>query len=69
MQLLLEISDKFRSSVRNDGFWHAMQTQDASKIQLSVLISPIVGVHLNESSYYRVDGLFLSMILIKNLLS
>jgi hypothetical protein len=50
MQLLPEMSDKLGPSVRNDGLGHTMQTQDASNIQLNVLLSPVVGVHLNEMS-------------------
>jgi hypothetical protein len=50
MQLLLEMSDKLRSSVRNDGFGHTKQTHDTSNIQFNVLLSPIVGVHQNEMS-------------------
>jgi hypothetical protein len=45
MQLLPEMSDKLGSSVRNDSLGHTMQTQDASNIQLGVLLSSIVGVH------------------------
>jgi hypothetical protein len=37
-------------SVRNVGLGHTMQAQDVSNIQFSVLLSPVVGVHLNEMS-------------------
>jgi hypothetical protein len=50
MQLLPEMSDKLGSSVRNDGLGCTMQTQDASNIQLNILLSPIVGVYWNEMS-------------------
>jgi hypothetical protein len=50
MQLLLEMSNKLGSLVRDDGHGHTMQTQDARHIQLSALVSPIVGVHRNEMS-------------------
>jgi hypothetical protein len=50
MQLLPEMSNKLRSSVRDDGLGHTMQTQDASNIQFSVLLSLVVGVHRNEMS-------------------
>jgi hypothetical protein len=50
MQLLPEMSDKLGPSVRNDGLGHTMQTQDVSIIQLSVILSPVVGVHWNEMS-------------------
>jgi hypothetical protein len=52
MQLLLETSNKMGSSVRNDGLGHTMQTQDASNIQFSILLNPIVGVHRNEVSRF-----------------
>jgi hypothetical protein len=45
MQLLAEMSDKLGSSIRNDGLEHVMQINDTSNIQLSVLLSPVVGVH------------------------
>jgi hypothetical protein len=44
------MSDKLGPSVRNDGLQHTMQTHDASNIQLSVLLSPVEGVHLNNMS-------------------
>jgi hypothetical protein len=47
-QQLTEVSDELGSSIRNDGVRHTMQTQDARKIQLSILLSPIEGVHRNE---------------------
>jgi hypothetical protein len=50
MYLLPESSDELGPSVRNDGLRHTMQTQDARNIQLSVLFSPIEGVHWNEMS-------------------
>jgi hypothetical protein len=50
MQLLLEMSDKLGSWVEIDGLGHTMQTHDAGNVQLSVLLSPIVGVHQNEMS-------------------
>jgi hypothetical protein len=50
MQLLPEASDELGTSIRNDGLWHTMQTQDARNIQLDVLFSPIEGVHQNEMS-------------------
>jgi hypothetical protein len=50
MQLLLEMSNKLGSSVRNDGLGHTMLTQYMSNIQLSVLLSLVVGVHRNEMS-------------------
>jgi hypothetical protein len=50
MQLLPEASDELGTSIRNDGLWHTMQTQDARNIQLDVLFSPIEGVHRNEMS-------------------
>jgi hypothetical protein len=43
-----KMSDKLGSSVKNDGLGNTMQTQDASNIQLSVLLSPVVGVHRND---------------------
>jgi hypothetical protein len=51
MQQLPEMSDKLGSLVRNDGLGHTMQTQDASNIQFSVLLSPVVGVHQNEQTW------------------
>jgi hypothetical protein len=48
MQLLLEMSNKLGSLVRNDGFMHAMQTQDTSKVQLNIFLSLVVDVHQNE---------------------
>jgi hypothetical protein len=39
-----------RALVRNDGLGHTMQTQDVSSIQFSVLLSPVVGLHMNEVS-------------------
>jgi hypothetical protein len=45
MQLLPEASDKLGTSIRNDGLWHTIQTQDARNIQLSLLFSPVEGVH------------------------
>jgi hypothetical protein len=50
MQLHLEASDELVPSVRNDGLWYTMQTLDARNIQLSVLLSPVEGVHQNEMS-------------------
>jgi hypothetical protein len=50
MQLLPEASGLLGTSIRNDGLWHTMQTPDARNIQLSVLCSPIEGVHRNEMS-------------------
>jgi hypothetical protein len=50
MQLLPEASDELGTSVRNDGLHHTMQTQDARNIKLSVLLSPVEGVHRNEMS-------------------
>jgi hypothetical protein len=50
MQLLLEVSDELRSSIKNDGLWHTMQAQDARNIQLSIFFSPVEGVHRNEVS-------------------
>jgi hypothetical protein len=50
MQLLPEVSDELRTSIRNDGLRHTMQTQDARNIQLDVLFSPVEGVHWNEMS-------------------
>jgi hypothetical protein len=50
MQLLPKASDKLGSSVRSDRPGHTMLTQDASNIQFSILLSPIVGVHQNEMS-------------------
>jgi hypothetical protein len=50
MQLLPETSEKLGPSVRNDGLEHTMETQDANYIQLSVLLSPVSGVHPNEMS-------------------
>jgi hypothetical protein len=44
------MSDKLESSIRNDGVGHTMQTQDASNIQLSVLLGPVVGMDRNEVS-------------------
>jgi hypothetical protein len=48
MQLLPETSNKFGTSVRNDGLQHTMQAQDVGNIQFSVLLSPIEGAHRNE---------------------
>ena len=50
IQLLPEASDELGPSVRNDGLRHTIQTQDVRNIQLSVLLSPVEGVHLNEMS-------------------
>jgi hypothetical protein len=50
IHLLAEASDELRTSIRNDGLWHTMQTQDARNIQLGVLFSPVEGVHRNEMS-------------------
>jgi hypothetical protein len=50
MQPLPEASDELGTSVKNDGLWHTMQTHDARNIQLSVLLSPVEGVHWNEMS-------------------
>jgi hypothetical protein len=50
MQLLSEASDKLGTSIRNNGLQHTMQTQDMRNIQLSVLFSPVEGVHRNEMS-------------------
>jgi hypothetical protein len=50
MQLLLEVSYELGTSIRNDGIWHTMQTQDVRNIQLGVLFSPVEGVHWNEMS-------------------
>jgi hypothetical protein len=50
MQLLPEVSYELGTSIRNDGLWHTMQTQDARNIQLNVLFSPVAGVHGNEMS-------------------
>jgi hypothetical protein len=50
VQLLSEVSDELGPSFRNDGLWHTMQTQDARNIQLSILLSPVEGVHRNEMS-------------------
>jgi hypothetical protein len=50
MQLLPEASDELGTSIKNDGLQHTMQTQDARTIQLSVLFSPVEGVHWNEMS-------------------
>jgi hypothetical protein len=45
MQLLPEASDELGTSIRNDGLWHTIQTQDARNIQLNLLFSPVEGVH------------------------
>jgi hypothetical protein len=50
MQLLLEVSYELGTSIRNDGIWHTMQTQDARNIQLGILFSPVKGMHWNEMS-------------------
>jgi hypothetical protein len=50
MQLLLEMSDRLEFSIKNDGLRHTMQTQDASNIQFSVLLSSVVHVQWNEIS-------------------
>jgi hypothetical protein len=50
MQLLLEASNELGTSIKNDGLWHTIQTQDARNIQLGVLFSPVEGVHWNEMS-------------------
>jgi hypothetical protein len=50
IQLLPEASDELGPSVRNDGLQHTIHTQDARNIQLSVLLSPVEGVHRNEMS-------------------
>jgi hypothetical protein len=50
MQLLPEVSYELETSIRNDGLWHAMQTQDARNIQLSILFNLVAGVHWNEMS-------------------
>jgi hypothetical protein len=50
MQLLPEASNELRTLIRNDGLWHTMHIQDERNIQLSVLLSPIEGVHRNEMS-------------------
>jgi hypothetical protein len=50
MQPLPEASDELGTSVKNDGLWHTMQIHDARNIQLSVLLSPVEGVHWNEMS-------------------
>jgi hypothetical protein len=50
MQLLPEASDELGTSIRNDGLWHTMQTQDARNIQLGVLFSPVANVHWDEMS-------------------
>jgi hypothetical protein len=50
MQQLPESSDKLGSSVKNDDLGHTMQTQDASKVQLNILLSSVVGVHWGEMS-------------------
>jgi hypothetical protein len=42
--------DKVGPSVRNDGLRHTIHTQDASNIQLSILLSRVEGVHRNEMS-------------------
>jgi hypothetical protein len=52
MQLLAKMSNKLESWDRNDGLGHTMQTQVVSKVQLDVLLSPIVGVHQNEMSRF-----------------
>jgi hypothetical protein len=50
MQLLPEASDKLGTSIGNNGLQHTMQTQDMRNIQLSVIFSPVEGVHWNEMS-------------------
>jgi hypothetical protein len=50
MQLLPEVSYELGILIRDDGSWHAMQTQDVRNIQLGVLFSPGAGVHWNEMS-------------------
>jgi hypothetical protein len=50
MQLLPKASYELGTSIRNNDLWHTMQTQDVRNIQLSVLFSPVTGVHWNEMS-------------------
>jgi hypothetical protein len=50
MQLLLEVSYELGTSIINDGLRHTMQTHDARNIQLSILFSPVEGVHWNKIS-------------------
>jgi hypothetical protein len=53
MQLLPEASNELGPSIKNDGLRHTMQAQHARNIELSVLLSPIEGVHWNEMSRLR----------------
>jgi hypothetical protein len=50
MQLLSEASYELGTSIRNDGLWHIMQTQDVRNIQLGIIFSLVEGVHWNEMS-------------------
>jgi hypothetical protein len=50
MQLLPEVSYELGTLIKNNGLWHTMQTQDARNIQLTILFSPVEGVHWNEMS-------------------
>jgi hypothetical protein len=50
MEVLPKLGDKLGSSVRNDCLGHTMHTHDTSKVQLGILLSPVVGVHQNEMS-------------------
>jgi hypothetical protein len=50
MQLLPEASYELRTSIKNDGLRHTMQTHDARNIQLDVLFSTVAGVLWNEMS-------------------
>jgi hypothetical protein len=50
MQLLPEVSYELGTPIKNDGLRHTMQTQDVRNIQLSILFSPVEGVHRNKMS-------------------
>jgi hypothetical protein len=49
-QQLPEASNELGPSVRSDGLWDTMQTQDTRNIQFSILFSLVDDVHRNEMS-------------------
>jgi hypothetical protein len=46
MQPLPETGNKLRSSVRNTILWNSLNTQNASNVQLCILLHAVAGVHM-----------------------
>jgi hypothetical protein len=48
MQLLTEMSNELRPSVRDDSVGNSMQTQNVLNVQLCISLHLVVGMHRNE---------------------